>query len=150
VAAEEESVREAVVRLARVGLENLAGFLSGGVLAWQRSGRTLSRLPQIDVAELRARLEGLEDLLVLDVRRPAEYAAGHVPGARPAPLDRLERELGQLDRTRPTAVICAGGYRSSAACSVLRRNGFAAPLFNVVGGTSAWIAAGYATERAPA
>lgn len=146
VAAGEERVREAVVRLARVGLERLAGFLSGGVLAWEQSGRALARLPQIDVGELRARIEGREDLLVLDVRRPAEYAAGHVPGARPGPLDRLERDLGQLDLTRPTAVVCAGGYRSSAACSLLRKNGFAAPLFNVVGGTSAWVAAGYATE----
>jgi rhodanese-related sulfurtransferase len=150
VAADEDRAHEAAVRLARVGLDNVAGFLSGGALAWERSGRALARLPQIAVGELWARLGAQEDLRVLDVRRPAEYSAGHVPGARPAPLDRLQRELGRLDATRPTAVICAGGYRSSTACSLLRRSGFAAPLFNVVGGTSAWVAAGYATERAPA
>jgi hydroxyacylglutathione hydrolase len=104
-------------------------------------------VPQIAVDELRARLGEEPALQVVDVRRPGEYAGGHVPGARPAPLDRLERELAGLDPARPTAVICAGGYRSSAACSLLQREGFAAPLFNVVGGTSAWVAAGYATER---
>jgi hydroxyacylglutathione hydrolase len=82
---------------------------------------------------------------VVDVRRPGEYAAGHVPGALSRPLHRLEREVGTLDPTRPTAVICAGGYRSSAAASLLRRRGFS-ELSNVVGGTSAWIAAGYEVE----
>jgi hydroxyacylglutathione hydrolase len=146
VASDEERAREAALRLARVGLENVAGFLDGGVLAWQRAGRVLDRLPQIAVDELRARLAEDPSLQVLDVRRPGEYAAGHVPGAQHAPLDRLERELPQLDDARPTAVICAGGYRSSAACSVLLRSGFAGPLFNVVGGTSAWTAAGHPVE----
>jgi glyoxylase-like metal-dependent hydrolase (beta-lactamase superfamily II)/rhodanese-related sulfurtransferase len=146
VAADEERAEEAVLRLARVGLENVAGFLDGGVLAWERGGRPLRRLPQIAVDELRARLDEDPALQVLDVRRPGEYAAGHVPGARTAPLDRIEDAGAALDASRPTAVICAGGYRSSAACSMLQRAGFAGPLFNVVGGTSAWIAAGYATE----
>jgi glyoxylase-like metal-dependent hydrolase (beta-lactamase superfamily II)/rhodanese-related sulfurtransferase len=147
VAEDEARVREAVLRLARVGLENVAGYLDGGVLAWERAGRELARVPQIAVDELRARLGEDAALQVVDVRRPGEYAGGHVPGARPAPLDRLEREVAALDPTRPTAVICAGGYRSSAACSLLQREGFAAPLFNVVGGTSAWMAAGYSTEK---
>jgi hydroxyacylglutathione hydrolase len=147
VAADDERVAEAVLRLSRVGLENVAGFLSGGVLAWERAGRPLARLPQVAVDELHARLAEDPGLQVLDVRRPGEYAAGHVPGARHAPLDRIERALAELDDSRPTAVICAGGYRSSAACSLLQRHGFAGPLLNVVGGTSAWMAAGYATER---
>jgi glyoxylase-like metal-dependent hydrolase (beta-lactamase superfamily II)/3-mercaptopyruvate sulfurtransferase SseA len=146
VAEGEERVREAVVRLARVGLERVVGFLEGGVAAWERAGRPLARLPQIAVDELRARLGEDATLQVLDVRRPAEYDGGHVPHAVPVPLDRLQRELERLDAARPTAVICAGGYRSSAAASLLLRHGFAAPVCNVVGGTSAWVAAGYATE----
>ena len=62
-----------------------------------------------------------------------------------APLDRLEAQLGALDPARPTAVICAGGYRSSAAASLLARHGFH-DLRNVMGGTSAWVAAGHPTE----
>lgn len=147
VASDEERVREAVMRLSRVGLENVAGYLDGGVLAWERAGRPLARLPQIAVDELRARLREEPRLQVLDVRRPGEYSGGHVPRAVHVPLDRLERELDRLDRSRPTAVICAGGYRSSAACSLLQRHGFAAELYNVVGGTSAWLAAGYEAER---
>jgi hydroxyacylglutathione hydrolase len=151
IAAEDEAgVREAVTRLARVGLENVAGFLAGGVAAWDKVGLPLAPVPQITVDELFAQLlERREGLQVLDVRRPGEYAGGHVPGALSHPLDRLERELPALDPARPTAVICAGGYRSSAATSLLQRRGFR-DLLNVVGGTSAWIAAGYDVEGAPA
>lgn len=148
VADNEGRVREAVVRLARVGLENVAGHLRGGVEAWERSGRPLARVAQIAVDELRARIDEKADLQVVDVRRRGEYRGGHVPGARHLPLDRLERDMRRLDWERPTAVICAGGYRSSAACALLLRHGFAAPLFNVMGGTSAWVAAGYGTDPA--
>jgi glyoxylase-like metal-dependent hydrolase (beta-lactamase superfamily II) len=145
VADDEARVREAATRLARVGLENVAGYLDGGVPAWHRAGLPLSDVPQITVAELRERLDEGGVLQVVDVRRPGEYAGGHVPGAASRPLDRLESEVRSLDPSRPTAVICAGGYRSSAATSVLRRHGFR-DLVNVVGGTSAWVAAGYAVE----
>jgi glyoxylase-like metal-dependent hydrolase (beta-lactamase superfamily II)/rhodanese-related sulfurtransferase len=145
VAEGEERVREAVMRLARVGLERVAGFLEGGVAAWERAGRPVGRLPQIAVDELRARLAEDPRWQVLDVRRPGEYADGHVPRAVSSPLDGLERALPDIDRTRPTAVICAGGYRSSAAASLLLKHGFG-ELCNVVGGTSAWLAAGYEAE----
>jgi glyoxylase-like metal-dependent hydrolase (beta-lactamase superfamily II)/rhodanese-related sulfurtransferase len=144
VAEEEDHVREAVMRLARVGLDNVAGFLGGGVAAWDHGGRPLATVPQWPVDELRAQMRE-RGLQVLDVRRPGEYASGHVPGAVCRPLDRLEREAASLDAARPTAVICAGGYRSSAATSLLRRRGFA-ELYNIVGGTSAWVAAGYEVE----
>jgi hydroxyacylglutathione hydrolase len=145
VAEDEDGVREAALRLARVGLENVAGYLEGGLAAWDRAGRPVARLPQITVDELRARLGSQAGLQVIDVRRPAEYAAGHVPGALSLPLDRLEREAASLERVRPTALICAGGYRSSAGVSILSRLGFR-ELVNVAGGTAAWVAAGYPTE----
>jgi hydroxyacylglutathione hydrolase len=149
VAADDEAgVREAVIRLARVGLEGVAGYLAGGVAAWDQAGLPLATVPQITVDELSAQLrERRPGLQVVDVRRPAEYAGGHVPGALSHPLDRLERELTALDPAAPTAVVCAGGYRSSAATSLLQRRGFG-DLLNVVGGTSAWMAAGYDVEGA--
>jgi len=149
IADDEAGVAEAALRLARVGLENVAGFLAGGIAAWAAAAHPIATLPQITVDELRARLAEAEDLAVLDVRRPGEHAAGHVPGARNLPLDRLERDLGTLDASRPTAVLCAGGYRSSAACSLLERRGLRR-LFNVVGGTSAWVQAGFEVDPAPA
>ena len=144
VADDEAGVSEAAVRLARVGLATVAGYLEGGLAAWAASARPVATVPQITVDELAARLQEGQDLLVLDVRRPAEHATGHVPGARNVPLDRLERDAS-LDSMRPTAVICAGGYRSSAGVSLLARRGFRR-LFNVVGGTTAWIQARHRVE----
>jgi len=146
IAEDEAGASEAALRLARVGLERVDGHLAGGVAAWDRAGLPLSKTAQVTVDELRARRGEVASLQVLDVRRKPEYVAGHVPGAVHAPLDRLEREMGGFDRSRPTAVICAGGYRSSAAASLLARHGFS-DLVDVVGGTSAWIAAGYDTEK---
>ena len=146
IAEDEATARESVMRLARVGLETVQGYLAGGVAAWDRAGLPLATRPQITADELAARRRESPALQVLDVRRKGEYAAGHVPGARHVPLDRLEREAAGLDASRPTAAICAGGYRSSAATSVLERHGFT-DLVNVVGGTSAWIAGGHEVER---
>jgi len=146
VAEDEAGVAEATMRLSRVGLENVTGHLAHGLVSWHAAGFPVERLPQWPVDELRARLEqDAPRLQVLDVRRPSEHASGRVPGALNIPLDRLEHESGALDRSRPTAVICASGYRSSTACSLLRRQGFES-LHNVVGGTSAWITAGFPTE----
>jgi hydroxyacylglutathione hydrolase len=133
------------MRLARVGLENLAGSLAGGVDAWRASERPLVTIPQITVADLRS-LVGRGEVQVVDVRRAGEYGGGHVPGAVHAPLDRIAEEAGRLDPARPTAVICAGGYRSSTATSLLAARGFA-DLRNVLGGTGAWVDAGYEVER---
>ena len=92
-------------------------------------------------------LDERPDLQVLDVRRPAEYTAGHAPRAASAPLGpHLKDDAAQLDPARPLAVICAGGYRSSAATSLLQPLGFR-QLYNVAGGTGAWVAAGYPIEK---
>jgi glyoxylase-like metal-dependent hydrolase (beta-lactamase superfamily II)/rhodanese-related sulfurtransferase len=143
VASGREEAEEAIMRLARVGLENVAGWLEGGLAAWCDSGRDVEELAQIDVAELHSRLG---EMIVLDVRRRGEYGGGHVPHAVNVPLDELAPSLGALDPSKPTAIICASGYRSSTAASLLQRNEFGAQLFNVTGGTGAWMAAGYETE----
>ena len=147
VAEEEAQVDESVLRLARVGLEHVRGYLRGGIEAWRASGREVATVPQISVAELKELIEREPALQVLDVRRAPEYASGHVPQALSAPLAQLENELPRLtlDPARPLAVICAGGYRSSAATSILARHAFK-DLRNVNGGTSAWTSAGYETK----
>jgi len=122
------------MRLARVGIENIAGYI-----------KCIETLPvdcleQITVSELRDK-----HLPTIDVRRPGEYAAGHVPGAHNIPLDELPKRIGEIPPQRPLAVICAGGYRSSTAASILAAVGFR-DLMNVMGGTAAWIRAGFATE----
>lgn len=142
VAEGEEGVSEAVMRMARVGLENVAGYLDGGIAAWEQAGLELATLPQIPIDELRSRIDEQSDLQIVDVRRPTEYVTGHIPGAVNAELAHLEAKAGKLDSSRQTVVACAGGYRSSAAASILERRGFL-NLLNVVGGTGAWISGGH-------
>jgi len=147
VAESEEKVEEAVVRLARVGIEHVLGYLSGGVAEWAKAGYELATVPQISVTELNELIGKRTDLQVVDVRRPPEYQNGHAPRAVPAPLSTLKQHLESLnlDPAKTTAVICAGGYRSSAATSILQEEGFS-DLLNVTGGTNAWVNAGYPVE----
>ena len=147
VAESEEKTNEAVMRLARVGIESVKGYLNGGMAAWREAGFEVAVVPQITVAELNDLLQKQPDLQVVDVRRPPEYASGHVPRAIPEPLIDLpgHAEKLNLDTSKSTAVICAGGYRSSAATSILQQHGFS-NLLNVTGGTGAWIKAGYEVE----
>jgi hydroxyacylglutathione hydrolase len=137
VAEEEEHVREARTRLARVGLENVAGYLEGGVLEWDRAGRTLATMEQIAVEELDARIREGKVARVVDVRRPGEWQAGHIPSAAHLPLNALAQDADTLPANQPLAVICAGGYRSSIATSILEQKGFTR-ITNVVGGMAAW------------
>ena len=139
------SVDEAVMRLARVGIESVAGYLSGGMRAWDQAGLETRAIPQMPVDELHDCVDEGAALKVVDVRRPGEYSNGHVPGAVNITLAHLEQDLSRLASDRPIAIICASGYRSSVATSILERNGFS-QIFNVVGGTSGWISAGYPVE----
>jgi hydroxyacylglutathione hydrolase len=139
------AVDEAVMRLARVGIESVAGYLGGGMRAWDQAGMPAAAIQQMPVDELHARIAEGADLQVIDVRRPGEYAIGHAPGAINVTLAHLEQELSGLNSKRPAAVICASGYRSSAATSILERKGFS-HVFNVVGGTSGWVNAGYSVD----
>jgi hydroxyacylglutathione hydrolase len=140
VAEDEERVGETRTRLTRVGIENVSGYLAGGIRAWDEAGRPLAKTEQIAVDELAARLDEGADLQVVDVRRSPEWKAGHIRQAVWMPLDRLAELAKPLDRKRPVAAICAGGYRSSIATSILEQLGFER-ITNVVGGMAAWTGA---------
>jgi hydroxyacylglutathione hydrolase len=136
----EAQVEEAVMRLARVGHESVIGFIlmkdfTGGV-------KKVEQVPVEEVAEL---MQTEKYLQFVDVRRAAEHAGGHAHRTRNIPLDGLEKELDKLDKSAPTYVICQSGYRSSLGASVLEKAGFA-KVYNVTGGTQAWINAGLETE----
>jgi glyoxylase-like metal-dependent hydrolase (beta-lactamase superfamily II)/rhodanese-related sulfurtransferase len=128
-----DQLSEARVRLARVGIEELPGYIEGGVEGWKQTGFSLAHLPQITVEELNRRLS---DLQVLDVRRQGEWDAGHIAGADWYPLDRFQAALPQLQNNTPIAVHCKSGYRSMIACSLLQRAGH--DVINVIGGFDAW------------
>ncbi|HSE40322.1 MAG TPA: rhodanese-like domain-containing protein, partial [Acidobacteriota bacterium] len=138
IAENEERVQESRLRLARVGHENVIGYLDGGILSWDRAGFPIAKTEQISVQELQQRIqEGSVDQ-VLDVRRIGEWNSGHIKQAVHVPLNTLEKEV--LSKTNPnktTAAICAGGYRSSMATSILEQLGYTR-ISNVVGGMNAW------------
>ena len=141
IAAEDRNqVDEAVTRLARVGHENVKGYL-----LYENNPAVGRSVEQIGV-EVASGIVGSEETLqFIDVRRPSEYEAGHARGAMNIPLDRLSDDLGRLDPSIATYVICQSGYRSSLATGLLAKAGFDRVL-NVSGGTKAWIEKGLPTQ----
>jgi glyoxylase-like metal-dependent hydrolase (beta-lactamase superfamily II)/rhodanese-related sulfurtransferase len=133
-----EHVRESQMRLARVGVENVVGYLADGVAGWIKGGFPLEYIPQItvqDFVELREQEPGR--IAVLDVREPGEVSAGAIEGSVRIPLGQLQSRLGELEPDKLVVVHCKSGYRSSIATSLLRRAGFH-DIANLVGGFDAW------------
>jgi glyoxylase-like metal-dependent hydrolase (beta-lactamase superfamily II)/rhodanese-related sulfurtransferase len=138
--------REARVRLARIGFDNVIGALldvEAVLAAHPEIAETARRMPAVEVA---AWLAEEPDLQIVDVRNPSEQAAGVVAGAQPIPLASLLDRLGELDPRRPTVMYCAGGYRSSIASSITRALGFDR-VAEILGGFDAWRAAGLPVGR---
>jgi hydroxyacylglutathione hydrolase len=144
VAENQEQIDEAIMRLARVGHETVNAYILIG--KYEGEKKTVEQVAVDEVAEL-ARAE--KDLQFVDVRRAGEHSAGHAVHTLNIPLDKLAAEFDKIDPTAPTYVICQGGYRSSIGTSILENAGFT-NLYNVTGGTAAWIAAGLETESAAA
>ena len=139
-----EQIAEARLRLARIGIEDPRGFLQGGIAAWKQAGFPLAHLPQLSPQDLHEQLQS-NNLQVLDVRREAEWQAGHIDGAIWFPLDNFKISAPEVDPVAPLAVHCQGGYRSMIACSLLMRAG-AKNVVNVAGGFDAWRSAGLPVE----
>jgi hydroxyacylglutathione hydrolase len=136
IADTEEQIEEARLRLTRVGMEALDGYLAGGVAAWRQAGLPVAKIEQITPEELETRLQrGV--LSVLDVRRQGEWDAGHIEGANWWPLDNFKVSPPEIDHDSALAVHCKSGYRSMIASSLLERAGFRHVL-NVAGGFDAW------------
>lgn len=131
-----EQVSEARLRLARVGIENVAGYLNGGIAAWKQAEFALAEIPQITVQDLQRRLQ-TQASQVLDVRREPEWNAAHIEGAAWWPLDNFKISPPEIDHDQPVAVHCKSGYRSMIGCSLLQRAGFR-NVINVIGGFDAW------------
>ena len=127
-----DHIRESQLRLARVGIENVLGYLEDGVTGWIKGGYELDYIPQVSVPEL-AEL----DFGVLDVREPGEVETGAIENSARIPLGQLTARMGELDRNKLLVVHCKGGYRSSIATSLLRRHGFR-DIANLTGGFDAW------------
>ncbi len=129
VVAEEGREHEAILRAARVGYENVKGYLKGGIKGWDGP---LERISSITPREFASKVKNSTDQ-VLDVRRTPEYDTAHVKGAQLLELASLEKKLDQLDKNKTYLIHCAGGYRSMIAASILKRHGYD-KLVNVYGG----------------
>ncbi len=146
---DEAKIHEARIRLARVGMENIAGYLFDGIASWVFRGYPIEYVPQVSADELAEWLrERRGEMTVLDVRESAEHAAGMMDGAVSIPLGHLPARMGELDRTNWLFVHCKGGYRSSIATSLLRRAGFEKAV-NVTGGYDAWLKRRTVEEGSP-
>lgn len=141
---EKDDQLERVTRLLwRVGFVKFAGLLAGGMKAWATAGLPLERLGQMPVRELK---EAGDRVQIVDVRTPAEWAGGHIPGAVHLFVPEVRAKAGRLDRARPVVTYCDSGYRASIAASVLKGEGFK-DVRNVPGSWQAWIHAGYPVEE---
>ncbi len=128
---------EAATRLGRIGFDNVAGYLEGGIQSLEDRDDVLAYTPQTSAASI-AKWVGEPDApYLLDVRTPGEWRQRHIEGSVNLPLNRLTGQLNQIPRNRPIVVFCAGGYRSSIAGSLLQRNGFGR-LTELTGGMAAW------------
>jgi glyoxylase-like metal-dependent hydrolase (beta-lactamase superfamily II)/rhodanese-related sulfurtransferase len=137
-----EHVRESRMRLARVGVENVAGHLAGGISGWVKDGFTLDYLPQITAQDLfTLRTEDGDAMVILDVRELREAGEGSIDNSVCIPLGELEARMSELDSQKLVVVHCKGGYRSSIAASLLERAGFG-NIANLTGGFDAWKTAG--------
>ena len=133
-----------IVRLfIRTGFTKFAGYLVGGMKAWDNAGYSFAQIPQMSVHDLK---KNGRELQVLDVRSDREWKGGHVPEARHIFLSELGKRVAELDPKKPTAVYCASGYRASIAASMLKAEGFE-DVSNVPGSWHAWKQAGYPVER---
>jgi glyoxylase-like metal-dependent hydrolase (beta-lactamase superfamily II)/rhodanese-related sulfurtransferase len=139
-------VDRAVAALSRVGVDEIVGFLQWGMVEWRSEGLPVETVPQITVHDLAAWLEQGRDVVIVDVREPSEWDEGHIDGALPLPMFEAVGRRAEIQAGRPTAVVCAGGLRSSAVISALQRRGVGG-LHNVTGGMAAWAKAGYTVAR---
>ena len=128
---------EARVRLARIGYDQVTGFLPDAEQALADRDDLVEMSSRLSVAQLAERSERLDKVQVVDVRGAGETALGAIPDAAEIPLPQLRDRLDELDPDAPTVVYCAGGYRSSIGASLLRSKGFL-DVSDLLGGYDAW------------
>lgn len=148
VIAEPGGEEEAVIRLGRIGFDNVAGYLQGGMEALRDRPELVHSIERITAVAL-AELGGGQRPVIVDVRSDKEWSAGHVAGSRNVPLNHLRERLGEIPRDKTVVVHCEGGYRSAIAASVLAQAG-RTNIFDLVGGFKAWTTSKLPVETAVA
>ena len=127
--------KETIIRMARVGFDKIKGYLNGGYEAWQKSGEEIDLIINVEADELMMDIPFDDNLMIIDVRKPVEFAEGHVKDALNIPLNDLNdpANMANIGEENNVYVHCAGGYRSVIASSLLKRQGIH-NIRNVTGG----------------
>lgn len=135
----DDNEEEAVMRLGRIGFDNVAGYLKDGMEALNARPDLLQTVPRITAAALAEQIEQQKAPFILDVRSEKEHGIVHLGHGHNLPLTHLRERLAEVPADRPVVVHCEGGYRSAIACSILAQAG-RTNIFDMVGGIKAWIA----------
>ena len=143
VSNDHEEAVQATVWARRVGVDRIIGYLDGGMHAWAMGGFGTRHVTQLSAKELHERVTGTSDMVLVDVRAPAEFADNHIEGAVNIPVSDLRTRYNELDPGQPTVLTCSSGTRSSLGASILEQHGFK-DIYNVAGGMNGYSKAGYA------
>ena len=147
VIAEPGTEHEAVMRLGRIGFDNVAGYLQRGMEALRDRPELVQSIDRITAVGLFEQLVSGQHPVVLDVRSEKEWSAGHIDGSRNVPLHHLRERLAEIPSDKQLVVHCEGGYRSAIAASLLAQAG-RTNVFDLVGGFKAWTASKLPVETA--
>jgi hydroxyacylglutathione hydrolase len=139
---EKEQLETAVSYLIRLGYDNIAGILKGGIAAWYVKALQIDNFNLISVHDLKGKLENGEKMVILDVRDKRKWDKGHINGARHIYVGHLEEKLDEVPKDWPVIVYCGTARSANLAASILKKNGYG-KVYNVLGGMSAWKNAGY-------
>ena len=140
IVAEPGREQEAAMRLGRIGLDHVKGYLHGGMEALAGRPDLVWPTERISATMIAEELASADPPLILDIRNSREWAARHIPGSVNIPLNHLQERIAEVPRDRRIAVHCAGGYRSSIAVGILHQYGIT-HLSEMAGGLAAWDAA---------
>ena len=135
VAENNKKVKEAIIRLSRVGYDNAIGYLDGGFEAWQNAGKEINIVHRITAEQLEQHCNE-EKQVIIDVRKVSEFLSQHLVDAINIPLNVLHNHLAAFPKSKAFILHCAGGYRSMIAASILKEKGFN-NFVDVIGGFAA-------------
>jgi len=139
---DQHHLEKAVRYLIRSGYDWIVGYLKGGVEGWYNAGFPVEHLRVLTVHELKAKLDRGEELTILDDRSEREWNEGHIKGALHIYVGHIKERMADIPKDRPVAILCNMGHRAGLGASVLLREG-CREVYNVLGGMTAWKAAGY-------
>jgi len=125
---------ETIVRLARVGFDNVEGYIEGGFESWKKAGEKIDMIIDVEADELAMDIPHDDDLVIIDVRKENEFAEGHVKDAINLPLSDMTdvAQIAQLEENQNIYIHCGTGYRSLIAASILKKHGYH-NIRNIVG-----------------